>query len=112
MTKSELVLRCAYRNPHLSERDIERVVNAILGRILDALIAGDRVELRGLGAFTVKERDPRTARNPRTGEAVHMGTRRLPVFKPGRVMQRRLNPLGAVTGAELDAEVERLSRDS
>ena len=60
----------------------------------------------------MKERSPRTARNPRTGEAVKMGTRRLPVFKTGTVMQRRMNPSGAVTGVELDAEVERLSRTS
>lgn len=112
MIKSELVLRVAAENPHLSEATIERVVNAILGRMSDALIAGDRVELRGLGAFTVKERSPRTARNPATGEAVHMGTRRLPMFKPGRVMKARLNPSGLVRSGDLNAEVERLSRAS
>ncbi|TXM76589.1 integration host factor subunit beta [Methylobacterium sp. WL69] len=112
MIKSELILRVAEENPHLSEANIERIVNTILGRISDALIAGDRVELRGLGAFTVKERSPRIARNPRTGEAVKMGTRRLPVFKTGTVMQRRLNTSEVVTGVELDAEVERLLRTS
>ena len=112
MTKSELVLRFAYRNPHLSERDIERVVNVILSRISDALIDGDRVEVRGWGSFTVAERGARTARDPRTGEAVSVETRRLPQSKASKAMQARMNPSGAVTRAELDAEVERLSRVS
>lgn len=112
MTKSELILRVADGTTRLSEANIEGVVNAILGRISDALIAGDRVELRGLGTFTVTERRARTARNPKTGEAVHLGIRKLPMFKPGRVIQARMNPSGLVTNAELDAEVERLSRAS
>ena len=87
-------------------------MNTILGRISDALVAGDRVELRGLGAFTVKERNPRTARNPRIGEAVAVETKKLPQSKPGRAMHACLNPSGIVTGAALDAEVERLSRAS
>lgn len=112
MIKSELILRVAAENPHLYEADVERVVNTILGRISDALIDGDRVELRGWGSFTVAERGARTARNPRNGEAVSVETRRLPQFKSSKAMQTRMNPSGAVTGAELDAEVERLSRAS
>lgn len=112
MIKSELILRLAYRNPHLLERDIERVVNTILGRMSDALIAGDQVELRGWGSFTVTVRGARTARNPKTGQAVQLGTRKLPVFKPSKALQVRMNPASAVTSAELDAEVGRLSRAS
>lgn len=112
MIKSDLVLRIAAENPQLFERDIERVVNAILGKISDALAAGDRVELRGLGAFITTERGARMGRNPRTGAAVAVETKRLPVFKPSKVLQARLNLLGSVTSAEMDVEVERLSGGS
>lgn len=112
MIKSELILRVAAENPHLYERDIERVVNVILGRISDALAAGDRVELRGFGAFTVAERGAREGRNPATGEAVAVEPKRTPLFKPAKAMRDRLNPSGAVTDAEMDAEVERLSQAS
>lgn len=110
MNKSELVARVAAQNPHLSERDIEQVVNTILGRISDALINGDRVKLRGWGSFTVAERGARTTRNPRNGEVVSVETRRLSQFKSSKAMQARVNPSEVVTGAELNAEVERLSR--
>ena len=70
MIKSELVLKIAEQNPHLYQRDVENIVNAILDTIADALTRGDRVELRGFGAFSVKKRDARTGRNPRTGAAV------------------------------------------
>ena len=70
MIKSELVARIAARNPHLYQRDVENIVNTILGTIVDAMKNGDRVELRGFGAFSVKSRPARTGRNPRTGEKV------------------------------------------
>src|ERR1044071_6991248 len=70
MIKSELVLKIAEQNPHLYQRDVENIVNAILDTISDALARGDRVELRGFGAFSVKKRDARTGRKPRTGETV------------------------------------------
>lgn len=110
--KSELILRLAYRSPHLSERDVERVVNTILARISDALVNGDRVELRGLGSFRVTERGARIARNPRTGATVSVENRILPQFKLGRAMQARMNPLGTVTVTDLDNEVERLLQAS
>src|ERR687897_906302 len=75
MIKSELVLKIAEQNPHLYQRDVENIVNAILDTIADALARGDRVELRGFGAFSVKKRDARTGRNPRTGETVAVANR-------------------------------------
>jgi integration host factor subunit beta len=91
MIKSELVLKIAEQNPHLYQRDVENIVNAILDTIADALARGDRVELRGFGAFSVKRRDARTGRNPRTGETVSVQEKVIPVFKTGKEMRLRLN---------------------
>ncbi len=91
MIKSELVLKIAERNPHLYQRDVENIVNAILDTIADALSRGDRVELRGFGAFSVKKRDARTGRNPRTGATVSVSEKMTPVFKTGKEMRQRLN---------------------
>ena len=91
MIKSELVLKLAEQNPHLYQRDIEQVVNAILDTIADALARGDRIELRGFGAFSVKRRDARIGRDPRTGEAVSVSQKVVPVFKTGKEMHKRLN---------------------
>jgi integration host factor subunit beta len=92
MIKSELVQRLAEQNPHLYLRDIEKIVNAILGTIGDALAQGDRVELRGFGTFAVKNRGARTGRNPKTGDLVAVSEKAVPVFKTGKEMRRRLNP--------------------
>lgn len=92
MTKSELVMRLAERNPHLYIKDLEKVVNTILDEISDALANGDRVELRGFGAFSVKKRDPRVGRNPRTGESVRVPEKFAPHFKTGKGLHERLNP--------------------
>ena len=91
MLKSELVKRIASQNPHLYERDIDKIVDAILDEMVDALRRGDRVELRGFGAFSVKLREARQGRNPRTGAVVAVGKRALPYFKPGKEMHARLN---------------------
>ena len=91
MIKSELVQLIAERNPHLYQRDVEHVVNAILDEIVDALSKGDRVELRGFGAFSVKKRDGRVGRNPRTGEAVDVDEKHVPFFKTGKLLRDRLN---------------------
>lgn len=91
MIKSELVSRIATRNPHLYQRDVENIVNSILDTIGDALARGDRVELRGFGAFSVKTRDARAGRNPRTGETVSVCEKVIPVFKTGKDMRKRLN---------------------
>jgi integration host factor subunit beta len=92
MLKSELVLRLAEQNPHLYQRDIEHIVNAILTTIADALARGDRVELRGFGTFMVTKRDARAGRNPRTGAAVSVPEKAVPHFKTGKEMRQRLNP--------------------
>jgi integration host factor subunit beta len=91
MIKSELIQRIADRNPHLYLRDVEKIVNAILDEITGALTRGDRVELRGFGAFSVKQRNPRQGRNPRTGEKVEVDGKAVPFFKTGKEMRERLN---------------------
>ena len=91
MIKSELVQRIAAQNPHLYQRDVENIVNAILGEIIAALSRGDRVELRGFGAFSVKVRPARQGRNPRTGEAVSVEEKRVPFFRTGKELRERLN---------------------
>jgi integration host factor subunit beta len=91
MTKSELIQRLAERNPHLYLRDIEKIVETIFEEITAALAKGDRVELRGFGAFSIKEREARTGRNPRTGETVKVEAKRLPFFKTGKGLRERLN---------------------
>lgn len=91
MTKSELIAHLAERNPHLFQRDVERIVASIFETITQALIRGDRVELRGFGAFSVKQRGSRTGRNPRTGEQVAVVEKRVPYFKTGKELRERLN---------------------
>ena len=91
MIKSELVQKIADRNPHLYHRDIERIVNTVLGKIVRAMQDGDRVELRGFGAFSVKSRDARVGRNPRTGTSVEVIAKRVPFFKTGKELRGRLN---------------------
>jgi integration host factor subunit beta len=91
MIKSELVQRIADRNPHLYLRDVEKIVNAIFDEITAALARGDRVELRGFGAFSVKNRDARLGRNPRTGAQVPVAKKTVPFFKTGKEMRERLN---------------------
>ena len=91
MIKSELIQKIAAANPHLYHRDVERIVNVIFGEIVEALARGDRVELRGFGAFTVKHRAPRIGRNPRTGSSVAVSEKYVPFFKTGKDRRARLN---------------------
>ena len=92
MTKSELIAKLANENPHLFQRDVERIVTTIFDEISNALAQGDRVELRGFGAFSIKERGSRVGRNPRTGESVEVGEKFIPYFKTGKQLRERLNP--------------------
>lgn len=91
MTKSELIQRLAEHNPHLYQRDVERIVSTVFDEIAAALSHGDRVELRGFGAFSVKRRGARMGRNPRTGESVQVGEKHIPFFKTGKELRERLN---------------------
>jgi integration host factor subunit beta len=91
MTKSELIAFLAEENPHLYQRDVERIVTTIFDEIAAALSRGDRVELRGFGAFSVKRRDARVGRNPRTGDAVSVSSKRVPYFKTGKQLREKLN---------------------
>jgi integration host factor subunit beta len=91
MTKSELIQHLADVNPHLYLRDIERIVTTIFEEITMALEKGNRVELRGFGTFSIKERGPRVGRNPRSGELVNVAAKRLPYFKTGKQLREKLN---------------------
>jgi integration host factor subunit beta len=91
LTKSELILKLAALNPHLYQRDVERIVSTIFDEITAALAQGNRVELRGFGAFSVKRRDARVGRNPRTGSAVQVSEKYIPFFKTGKQLRDRLN---------------------
>jgi integration host factor subunit beta len=91
MIKSELVQKLSAQNPHLYQRELDKVVNALFGEIIAAMKRGDRVELRGFGAFGVKHRSARMGRNPRTGVPVAVEDRRIPFFKTGKEMRQRLN---------------------
>ena len=92
MIKSELIQKIAEDNPHLYQRDVERIVSTIFEEISSALSRGDRVELRGFGAFSVKKRDGRMGRNPRTGETVPVPAKAVPFFKTGKELRERMNP--------------------
>lgn len=91
VTKSELISGLAADNPHLRGADVETIVSTIFNEITGALARGARVELRGFGAFTVKHRDARTGRNPRTGEAVPVEEKSVPFFKAGKELRERVN---------------------
>ena len=91
MIRSELIQKIAEENAHLYQRDVERIVNTIFDEIIEAMARGDRVELRGFGAFSVKKRDARVGRNPRTGEAVQVEEKAVPFFKTGKLLRDRLN---------------------
>jgi integration host factor subunit beta len=91
MTKSDLIKRLAEANPHLYQRDIERIVSTVFDEVTAALVRGDRVELRGFGAFSIRQRNSRVGRNPRTGAEVRVPDKVVPYFKPGKDLRDRLN---------------------
>ena len=107
MTKSELIAELASENPHLMSRDVELIVATIFDQITAALARGARVELRGFGAFTVKRRDARTGRNPRTGEAVPVREKAVPFFKAGKELRERVDR--GVKPARAPARAERVA---
>lgn len=91
MTKSELIQKLNRQFPDLPLRDVERAVDILFGEISTALAKGRRVELRGFGAFSVRYRDRRVGRNPRTGEKVNVEGKYVPFFKAGKGLRERLN---------------------
>lgn len=91
MTRSELIEKIAAKNPHLMLKDVENIVAVVFDTIIAALAKGDRVEFRGFGAFSVRTRTPRTAKNPRTGEQVVVEERKIPHFKTGKQLFESLN---------------------
>ena len=91
MTKSELIAKLATRNPNLYLRDIEMIVETIMEEMSEAMERGDRIELRGFGAFSVKERAPRVGRNPRTGEPMTIKASNQPKFKAGKGLKDSVN---------------------
>lgn len=91
MIRSELIQKISEENPHLFQRDVERIVNTVFEEVIGAMARGDRVELRGFGAFSVKKREARTGRNPRTGDAVSVDEKAVPFFKTGKLLRDRLN---------------------
>ena len=94
MIKSELIAQLAGENPHLTQKEIERVVSVVFERMTAALEQGGRVELRGFGAFSVRSRPAREGRNPRTGEKVSVKAKHVPFFKSGKELRERLNLSG------------------
>ena len=94
MIRSELLQALSADNPDLRPEEVEQVVDIFFEEISQRLAEGGRVELRGFGTFSTRERDSRTGRNPRTGETVEVPAKRVPYFKPGKEMRERLNPEG------------------
>ena len=109
MTKSELIADLSDAHPHLRGMDVELIVATIFDEITTALVRGERVELRGFGAFTVKRRQARTGRNPRTGEAVPVDQKIVPFFKAGKDLRDRVNrgSAGGKAGAKTGAKAAR-----
>jgi integration host factor subunit beta len=91
MTKSELVHKLSEQFSNMSLREVEKAVDIIFNEISNALATGGRVELRGFGAFSVRQRDGRTGRNPRTGEKVAVQAKNVPFFKAGKSLRERIN---------------------
>lgn len=91
MTKSELISRLSKKFPHLYQKDIEKIVGSMLGEIANALTHGGRVELRGFGAFSIRKRDARQARNPKNGQEVSIGERHAIYFRTGKELRESIN---------------------
>ena len=91
MTKSELIEELSKKQPHLAQKDIELAVKCILEQISQTLSAGDRIEVRGFGSFSLHFRPPRMGRNPKTGDSVALASKHVPHFKPGRELKDRVD---------------------
>jgi len=91
MTKSELIENLSFTDAGLNKKEAELIVNTIFDSISDALVSGDRVEIRGFGSFTIRERDAREARNPKSGDVVRISAKKTPFFKTGKELRERVN---------------------
>lgn len=91
MTKNDLIKNLSEQFKSYSLKDINYVVNIIFDSMADALKRGERIELRGFGSFEIRQRDPRMARNPKSGEAVKLGERKVPFFKTGKELKAMVN---------------------
>lgn len=91
MTKSELIEQLSFTDVGLNKKEAELIVNTVFDTIGDALISGDRVEIRGFGSFTIRERDAREARNPKSGDVVKIAAKKTPFFKTGKELRERVN---------------------
>lgn len=111
MIKSELIEKIASSNPHLFQRDVELIVNVIFDEIISSLARGERVELRGFGAFSVKQRPSRAGRNPRTGEQVTVGEKYVPYFKTGKELRLRMNNSETKPGVKSSARPRKKKAD-
>ena len=91
MTKSELIERIALRQSQLSTKDVELAIKCVIDQMVEGLAAGERIEIRGFGSFSLHYRAPRVGRNPKTGEKVDLSGKYVPHFKPGKEMRDRVN---------------------
>ncbi|MCP5419380.1 MAG: integration host factor subunit beta [Gammaproteobacteria bacterium] len=91
MTKSELIEVLARKQNHLPYKDVEDAVKALLEQMSEALSAGERIEIRGFGSFSLHFRPPRLGRNPKTGDSVPLDGKYVPHFKPGKELRERVN---------------------
>lgn len=91
MTKSELIESLARQLPHLAFKDVELAVNCVVEQMSETLSAGERIEIRGFGSFSLHHRAPRMGRNPKTGEAVSLTAKYVPHFKPGKELRDRVD---------------------
>ncbi len=109
MNKSDLINALAARAKHISLKDMEVIVNEIFNSMTDSLKRGERIEIRGFGSFEVRERQPRIGRNPKSGEKVHVGRRKVPFFKVGKELRERINSNGGNVEVSLDERMEQAS---
>jgi integration host factor beta subunit len=91
MTKSELIEKLSEANGILTRKDSEQIVSIVFDAMADALLGGDKVEIRGFGSFTVRAREPREARNPKSGMLVKIPAKKIPFFKTGKELRERVN---------------------
>ena len=104
MTKSQLIQRIAHMQSLLAVRDVELAVNVMLEHMTGCLAAGERIEIRGFGSFSLHFRPARAAHNPRTGTPIVLAARDTPQFRPGKALRERVNQLPPEIPGDLGGE--------